>query len=79
MQQAGANTVTVTKNEIITALNKPESFILAIVEVPSNLEAESDNCNIRYVRKPFQNEPDFGATSVNYNLQELWQRGAEPM
>lgn len=75
---AGANTVTVTKNEIITALNKPDSFILAIVEVPSNLEAESNNCNIRYVRKPFQNEPDFGATSVNYNLQELWQRGAEP-
>ncbi len=73
---AGADTVTVTKNEIITALNKPDSFILAIVEVP--LASENDNCKVRYVRKPFQNEPDFGATSVNYNLQELWERGAEP-
>ena len=30
---AGAKTVTVTKNEILTALNKPDDFILAIVEV----------------------------------------------
>ena len=29
---AGAKTVTVTKNEILTALNKPDEFILAIVE-----------------------------------------------
>ena len=30
---AGAKTVTVTQNEILTALNKPEEFILAIVEL----------------------------------------------
>ncbi|KAB8314192.1 DUF3883 domain-containing protein [Tolypothrix campylonemoides VB511288] len=35
---AGAETVTVTKNEIITALNKPENFILALVEVPKSEE-----------------------------------------
>lgn len=35
---AGAETVTVTKNEIITALNKPENFILALVEVPKSKE-----------------------------------------
>jgi hypothetical protein len=29
----GADTVTVTKNEILTALNKPEDFFLALVEV----------------------------------------------
>ncbi len=29
----GAKTVTITKNEILTALNKPDEFILAIVEV----------------------------------------------
>ena len=28
----GADTVTVTKNEILTALNKPEDYILALVE-----------------------------------------------
>ena len=30
----GADTVTVSKNEILTALNKPDNFILALVEVP---------------------------------------------
>jgi len=32
---AGATTVTVSKNEILTALNKPDDFILALVEVPA--------------------------------------------
>jgi SNF2 family DNA or RNA helicase len=31
----GATTVTVSKNEILTALNKPDDFILALVEVPA--------------------------------------------
>ena len=29
---AGADTITVTKNEILYSLNKPDDFILAIVE-----------------------------------------------
>jgi hypothetical protein len=33
-----AETVTVTKNEIITALNKPDHYILAVVEVPTSEE-----------------------------------------
>jgi hypothetical protein len=74
---AGADTVTVTKNEIITALNKPENFILALVQVPSAEEIDN-NCSIRYVRRPFQKEPDFAVTSVNYNLRELWQQGTVP-
>ena len=61
----GADTVTVTKNEILTALNKPEQFILALVEVDENATT------VRYVRTPFIREPDFGVTSVNYNLREL--------
>jgi hypothetical protein len=56
---AGAKTITVTKNEIITALNKPDNFILAIVQVLP-IEAAIAECQIRYVSKPFQNEPDFG-------------------
>ena len=70
---AGAKTVTVTKNEILTALNKPEDFILAIVEVESDGERTP-----RYVRRPFQREPDFGVTSVNYDLNELLARAEEP-
>jgi len=35
-------------------------------------------CVVRYVRHPFTREPDCGATSVNYDWRELWQRGEEP-
>jgi superfamily II DNA or RNA helicase len=68
----GADTVTITKNEILTALNKPEDFILALVEV------DGDSTSTRYVRQPFQREPDFGVTSVNYALKELDARSSEP-
>jgi len=67
----GADTVTVTSNEIRTALNKPEDFILAIGLV------DGDNCKLAYVRRPFQREPDFGVTSVNYDLNELLRRSTE--
>jgi superfamily II DNA or RNA helicase len=66
---AGAATVTVTKNEILTALNKPEAFYLAIVEVAGDHAGAP-----RYVSRPFQKEPDFGATSVTYSLRELLAR-----
>lgn len=68
----GADTVTVTKNEILTALNKPEQFILAIVEV------DGEATTPYYVRKPFTREPDFGVTSVNYTLGELLAKAEEP-
>ncbi|QFS48052.1 helicase-related protein [Nostoc sphaeroides] len=74
---ATGQTVTVTKNEIITALNKPENFILALVKVPL-ADILDSNCSVRYVQQPFHKEPDFAVTSVNYNLQELWQMGTEP-
>lgn len=68
----GAATVTVTKNEILYSLNKPEDFILAIVEF------RPDGDRIHYIRKPFHREPDFGVTSVNYDLAELLARGESP-
>jgi SNF2 family DNA or RNA helicase len=70
---AGADTVTVTKNEILTALNKPDQYILAIVQVDGK-RVES----VTYVRNPFGREPDFGVTSVNYRLQELLDKGGRP-
>jgi hypothetical protein len=33
---------------------------------------------VHYVRQPFQREPDFGVTSVNYNFAELLQRAEVP-
>ena len=69
----GADTVTITRNEILTALNKPDAFILAIVEVSNGFAGEP-----RYVRQPFHREPDFGATSVTYKLSELVGRSECP-
>ena len=70
---SGAATITVTKNEILYSLNKPEDFILAIVEF-----LEGDAHRVHYVRRPFQREPDFGVTSVNYDFAELLARAERP-
>lgn len=70
---ADADTVTVTKNEILYSLNKPDDFILAIVAFDGK-----DSHRLHYVRQPFRKEPDFGVTSVNYNLSELIDRGGDP-
>jgi len=65
----GASTITVTRNEILYSLNKPDDFILAIVEF-----LDGDSHRVHYVRQPFQREPDFGVTSVNYDFAELISR-----
>ena len=69
----GAATITVTRNEILYSLNKPEDFILGIVEFP-----EDDAHRVHYVREPFRREPDFGVTSVNYDFAELLARAQAP-
>jgi superfamily II DNA or RNA helicase len=69
----GADTVTVTKNEILTSLNKPDDFILALVEFQGD-----DRHRVRYLRRPFRREPDFGVTSVNYDFAEIMARAEEP-
>ncbi|MEI6423813.1 MAG: DUF3883 domain-containing protein, partial [Lentisphaerota bacterium] len=69
-----AATITVTKNEILYSLNKPDDFILAIVEfIPD------DTYRVHYVKQPFRSEPDFGVTSVNYDFPELIARGEKPI
>ncbi|MGH7496854.1 MAG: protein NO VEIN domain-containing protein, partial [bacterium] len=70
---AGVPTATISKTQILTAFNKPEDFILAIVEVEGDLAKPP-----RYIRQPFQREPDFGVTSVNYDLMELLEKSVEP-
>jgi len=68
----GADTVTITKNEILAGLNKPDDFILAIVIV------NKDQSCPKYVRRPFNKEPDFGAESVNYALRDILSKAEEP-
>lgn len=68
-----ADCLTVTKNEILYSLNKPDDFILAMVEFKPEKTSKP-----RYLRKPFRREPDFGVTSVNYDFRELLDRAEEP-
>ncbi len=70
---ASAQTITVTKNEILYSLNKPEDFILAIVEFLAD-----DLHQVHYISQPFHREPDFGVTSVNYDFAELLDRAEAP-
>ena len=70
---AGANTIAVTRNEVLTSLNKPEDFILAMVELH-----EDGTHRCRYLRQPFRREPDFGVTSLDYDFAELLARSEAP-
>lgn len=58
---------------MLTALNKPEAYILALVLIDNGRAGEP-----AYLRRPFRSEPDFNAVSVNYWLAELLARAASP-
>ncbi len=72
---AGAPTVTVTRTEILTALNKGEDFTLALVAIEGGTAAK-----IHYLSNPFEGEPEtyFETTSVNYDWKKLTSRAKEP-
>ncbi len=72
-RRSDAATITVTRNEILYSLNKPEDFILAVVEFHDN-----NSHRVHYIREPFQREPDFGAASVNYAFGDLLSKAEEP-
>lgn len=63
----GQNTITVSRNEIMYALNQVEKFWLAVVFVDENNNADGPY----YVKKPFKSEPDWGVASLNYDVNEL--------
>ena len=67
-----AETITVTRNEILFSLNKPDDYILAIVLFADDGEWVS------YLRRPFRSEPDFNVTSVNYKLKNLLDKAEDP-
>ena len=68
----GATSIMVTRNEIITCLNKPDDYILAVVYV-----AEGFAQKPKYVWRPFDIEPAFGVTAQQFDLKHLLQ-SAEP-
>ena len=76
---AGATTVTVSRNEILTSLNEPRKWVLALVEVSPDGDASSDR--VRYVTGPLEvgsKDALFDVTSVNFKWASLWARGSTP-
>jgi hypothetical protein len=71
----GESAVTVTKTQILTALNSPEQFLLALVMVDVEGGCAEQP---RYIRQPFRREPDFGVTAVQYDVGELLARSFAP-
>jgi len=65
----GADTITITKNEILACLNQPDRYILAIVLVEGK-QVEGPF----YIKNPFEQEPDFGVTSINYDISSLLKK-----
>ena len=70
---SGEQTLTVSRNEILYSLNTPDDFILGMVEF-----IDGDSHQVHYLRRPFQREPDFHVTSVNYSFPELLARAEPP-
>jgi hypothetical protein len=70
---AGAEVIIVTRNEILTALNAGDAFILAVVAVANGSAHQP-----AYICRPFIKEPDPQATAVVYRLQELLVRAKVP-
>ena len=73
---SGADTITVTKNEILYSFNKPDDFILAMVEF-----LDADTHRVHYLRRPFERSgltTDFNGASVNFTFADLIARAAIP-
>ncbi|HXH92890.1 MAG TPA: DUF3883 domain-containing protein, partial [Thermoanaerobaculia bacterium] len=61
----GADTVTVTRNEMLCALNSPDQWRLAIVLVDGVAK------NPMYIAHPFTREPQFAETSATFSISAL--------
>lgn len=62
----GQETITATKNEVLTALNQKDKFILAIVIV------DGEKCEgVYYVRNPFERKLSDIETSTNLKISDL--------
>jgi len=70
-RMAGEDYITVTANEILYSLNKPDSYILAIVL----FSADGKSYSLHYVEQPFGQEPDIGENTRNYDIATLLANG----
>lgn len=70
----GADTVMITRQEVITSLHEPDKFILAVVQVENGFAREP-----MYLRGALQDhEPTFDVTAIQFNLASLLARTTPP-
>lgn len=70
----GADTVMITRQEVITSLHEPEKFILAIVEVEDGFAREP-----RYLSGALDTrEPPFDQNAIQFNMKRLLERAGDP-
>lgn len=72
-RKADADSITLTKNEILAALNSEEHFRLVIVEIDGDKVAQPV-----YVNNYDYGHPGFAQTSANYSLDALKRAGETP-
>ena len=66
----GAPTITVTRNEMIYAMNQADKFHLAIVLVDDDGSVEGPH----FVRNPFDAEPAWGISAITFEIKALLAR-----
>lgn len=71
----GADTIMITRQEVITSLHEPEKFILAIVQVQGGFATQP-----KYVRGALDTrEPPFEQNAIQFNIKRLLERAEEPI
>ena len=69
-----ADTVMITRQEVITSLHEPDKFILAIVQVEDGMAHQP-----RYVRGALDTrEPPFEQNAIQFNIRRLLERSEVP-
>ena len=65
----GKNTITLSRTQLLTALNAPDTWWLAVVETDGE-----QALRIHYLRNPVTREPEFGVTSISFDLKQLTRK-----
>ena len=62
----GKNVITLSRTQLLTALNKPQNWWLVVVETDGERALR-----LYYLRNPVQSEPPFEVTGMNFDLKKL--------
>ena len=66
--KGSSETVTVTRNEQLTALNRTDNYILALVTV------DGKTSHVTYLTGAFVDNPDFASVNTTFSTSSLMQR-----